>query len=354
MKHLIPYALLAALFLAALPMGAARKPKPVRVILDTDIGPDVDDVGAVAVLNALADRGEARLLAMGCCTSSEWGAPCLDALNTYYGRPDIPIGTFKGTGFLLDSKYNRQIVREFPNDLRSGRNAPEAAALYRQVLSRQPDHSVTFCATGPVNNLRLLLESGPDRFSSLDGTDLVARKVALLSVMGGRYPEGKEWNFEQDPAAAARVMERWPTPVLLSGFEIGARIFTGRRLHAEAPADSPVRAAYALFPGPDKDRESWDETAVLAAVRGAASHWSPSAGGTVTVDKTTGANRWNPASGGRHTYLIERDPPERVKDTIEGLMVRPPRRARSGSVPRSTEGRRVTEDGNPPPPGSGA
>src|SRR5687767_11741616 len=63
--------------------ASAQERQAVRVILDTDIGPDVDDAGAVAVLHALADRGEARILAMFCCTSSDWGAPCLDALNTY-------------------------------------------------------------------------------------------------------------------------------------------------------------------------------------------------------------------------------------------------------------------------------
>ncbi|HTE17651.1 MAG TPA: nucleoside hydrolase, partial [Armatimonadota bacterium] len=212
MKHALVWTALLAAVVAVtnLPSGAARRAKPAPVILDTDIGPDVDDAGTVAVLNALADRGEARILAMGACTSSQWAAPCLDALNTYYGRPGIPVGTFKGTGFLADpkehEKYNRAVAERFPNDLKNGANAPDAAALYRRVLARQPDRSVVFCAVGPLNNLSRLLDSGPDRASRLSGTDLVARKVKLLSVMGGRYPEGKEWNFEQDPAAAARVM----------------------------------------------------------------------------------------------------------------------------------------------------
>ena len=187
---------------------------------------------------------------------------------------------------------------------------------------------MVFCAVGPLNNLRQLLDSGPDRASRLSGVDLVARKVKLLSVMGGRYPEGKEWNFEQDPAAAARVMADWPTPILLSGWEIGARVFTGKRLHTETAAGNPVRVAYAHYIGADKDRESWDQTAVLAAVRGAATHWAPSAPGSVTVDPRDAMNRWRPAAGGRHTYLVERDPPARVKEAIEELMDRPPGRTR--------------------------
>jgi hypothetical protein len=309
---------------------AAGRPAAVPILLDTDIGPDVDDAGATAALNALADLGEARILAMNCCTSSQWGAPCLDAINTYYGRPDVPIGTFKGSGFLLQSKYNEQVARSFPNDLGTGHHAPDATAVYRKVLSRQPDRSAVVCAVGPLNNLRALLDSPPDRFSRLAGRDLVARKVSRLVVMGGRYPEGKEWNFEQDPGAAARVMSDWPGPVLASGFEIGERVRTGRRLHVETPGDNPVRAAYALFPGAGRDRESWDQTGVLAAVRGAGRLWGTRAGGAIFVQASDGANRWSPAARADRAYLVERSQPEEVKTTIEDLMVRQPR-VRSGS-----------------------
>jgi hypothetical protein len=58
----------------------------------------------VALLHALSDRDEANILAMMCCTSSEWGAPCLDALNTYYGRPNIPVGTLRNLARLLESE----------------------------------------------------------------------------------------------------------------------------------------------------------------------------------------------------------------------------------------------------------
>jgi len=343
---LLGLALLAGVAVTAPAPRAASGARLTPVILDTDIGPDVDDAGTVALLHALADRGEAQILAMANCTSSEWGAPCLDALNTYYRRPNIPVGTFKGQGFLANpqehEKYNRAVAERFPNSLKSGRSAPDAAVVYREVLSAQPDRSVTFCAVGPLNNLQRLLDSRPDAFSALSGAELVARKVKQLYVMGGRYPEGKEWNFEQDPAAAARVMRDWPTPVCLSGFEIGVRVHTGARLASEAPAESPLRAAYALYIGAGKERESWDQTAALAAVRGPFVHWSASAPGTVSVDPKTGANRWRPAAGGRHRYLIERDSIPRVKQTIEELMLQapasPPHRglfARTTSIARA-------------------
>lgn len=309
--------------------GADSRGKPVPIFFDSDIGPDVDDAGAAAILHALADRGEAKILGMACCTSSPWGAPCLDAINTYYGRPDIPIGTFKGAGFLADSKYNRAVVERFPNDLRNGERAPDATEVYRRVLSRQKDRTAVICAVGPLNNLARLLESGPDRHSKLSGRDLVARKVRQLVIMGGRYPEGKEWNFEQDPKAAVKVAQEWPTPILASGFEIGAAVKTGGRLTAETPVENPVRLAYELYVGAGKDRESWDLTAVLAAVRGPEPLWSlPPAAQLVSVEPKDGANRARAATEGKFTYLVTRAPVPEVKRVIDDLLIRPPKRGR--------------------------
>ena len=319
--------LLAMLLTACLPWvsAAAQGDRDVPgVMFDTDIGPDVDDAGAVAVLHGLADKGEIRLIGMACCTSNEYGAPCLDALNTYFRRPDLAVGTTRRQGFLAESKYARGVSERFPHDLRSGRNAPSALEVYRKVLAGQRDRSVVVIATGPLNNLGELLVSGPDSLSPLSGPELIRKKVRLLSVMGGRYPEGKEWNFEQDPAAAASVARDWPTPVIYSGYEIGAAIKTGARLQAEAPTTSPVRVAYELYVGPGKDRESWDQTAVLAAIRGVSSHWTSSGPGRVSVDPKTGASRWTAHPEGPHSYLVTRDSAEVVKKAIEDLMVRSP------------------------------
>ncbi len=56
----------------------------------------MDDVGTVAVLHALADQGEVQILAMGLSGKNLWSPLCLDALNHYFGRPQIPIGIVKG------------------------------------------------------------------------------------------------------------------------------------------------------------------------------------------------------------------------------------------------------------------
>ena len=48
-----------------------KKAEPVSIIFDTDIAPDYDDVGALAMLHAFADKGEAKILATISCNASE-------------------------------------------------------------------------------------------------------------------------------------------------------------------------------------------------------------------------------------------------------------------------------------------
>ena len=116
--------------------------QPVPLIFDTDMMGDVDDVGTAAVLHALADQGEARILAMGVCVENPWSPLCLDALNTYFRRPDTPLGVVKGPAHNRASKYAQGIAEEFPHALKSAEDAPDAALVYRQVLAKQPDRSV--------------------------------------------------------------------------------------------------------------------------------------------------------------------------------------------------------------------
>ena len=69
--------------------------EPLAVLFDTDIDGDNDDVAAAAILHALADAGRVRVLAMGVVSRCADSPACLDAINTYYGRGDIPIGVYK-------------------------------------------------------------------------------------------------------------------------------------------------------------------------------------------------------------------------------------------------------------------
>lgn len=307
---------------------SALKRPALKVILDSDIGQDCDDAGAFALLHQFANKGEVEILATMFPMQDPMGAPAMDVLNTYYGRPDLPVGTYKGSyqyrGKLSDT-YNTKLAQNFPHDLRRGQDAPDAVQLYRQILARQPNQSVVIVVVGPEQLVADLLRSGPDAASKLAGEALVRQKVKLLAVMGAGFPRGDEWNIKLAPEAARRVAETWPTPIVYSGFEIGEAIRTGARLFSETPVTNPVRAAYDNHPDLDKqrNRHSWDQTALLYAVRGLQDHWTAVTTGS-NVIAADGKNEWRTAPDKDHQYLVRKQPAAVVQKIIEDLMVAPP------------------------------
>ena len=262
------------LLLALCCAACAPKKQPVSLIFDTDMAPDYDDVGAMAVLHALADSGEVDILATVSSNKQETTAPCIDVLNTYFGRPGIPVGAPKGEGVSMDTwhkglKWTEELPSRFPHKVESASQAEDAVSVYRRVLNAQPDTSVVVVTVGFFTNLKDLLESGPDADSPLSGKELVAAKVKRLVSMAGYFPEGKEFNVMMDAPASQYVFENWPTPIVLSGFDIGEKIITGKQTAAMPVEGSPVREAYKMCLEQDnpEGRNSWDQSAVLVAVR---------------------------------------------------------------------------------------
>ncbi len=203
----------------------AQKHKTVNIIFDTDIAPDYDDVDAIALLHAFEDMGEAKLLATISCNAFETTAPTLSVLNTYFNRPGIPIGITKKAWPNKDcsQKWAQAIVAKYPHALQSNSEAVEAVALYRKILSAQPDKSVTIVSVGFFTNLAGLLSSTADEYSKLSGKDLVIKKVKQLVSMAARIDKdgvsGYEFNVMVDAPASQKVFAEWPTPVTISGFE---------------------------------------------------------------------------------------------------------------------------------------
>jgi hypothetical protein len=306
--------------------GSRAAEPPVNILFDTDMGGDCDDVGALFILHGAVERGEARLLATMGCVSSDAIAPALDAINTWFGRPEIPVGTLKDPGFIPGPHYTAEIARRFPHKHPTGKDYPDAVALYRQILSKQPDASVVVVAVGPLRNIANLLKSRADEASPLDGRALVAKKVKRLDVMGGTYPpsankKDAEWNFAQDPAAAALVCSTWPTPVLFNGE--GGSTCSGRRVTCEMPEHNPLNLAYALYPGVGfgGDRLSWDPVSCLVTVRGAAPWYKVVVGGVNVVEAAKGINTWQAGEDRGHSYLVLQSPKPEIEKALEDLMV---------------------------------
>lgn len=307
--------------------AAEQERAPIPIIFDTDMESDVDDVGALAMLHALADLGEVEILGVLVSALNPHSAACANRINTYFGRPDLPIGNVKGDGVMRDSRYAAQIAEEFPGELASGDEAPDAVEVYREILANQPDGSVVLLTVGYKTNARNLLASGPCDHSELAGRDLIERKIRIWVCMGGHFPEGREANIRWDAAASAEAIERWPTAIIFNGWEIGRDIYTGGRLH-ELPENNPVRRAYQLFNNLQPHR-SWDQAALLFAARGlddgpASEYWDLSSPGRIIIDPEDGSNEWVEDSNGPHRYHIARRAPELIAEEIDDLMMRQP------------------------------
>ena len=316
-----------AALLAILLIPAARGGDPVPVLFDTDMDSDCDDAGALAMLHAMADDGEVKILATVVSARHRWSAPCVEAINRYYGRPDLPVGVPRGrdTGSKIGSKYAKTIAEEFPGKIRSYDDAPAATEVYRKILAGLPDAGAILVTVGDVTNVRDLLETAPDAHSSLDGRELVRKKIRRWVCMGGRYPEHLDpkvyGNFKTDPQATVAAVRDWPGTIHFCG--LGEEIKTGRGLR-ETPENNPVRRVYELYLGKTPTRPSWDQTALLFAVRPDAPFWKLRTTGYNHIFDN-GTNQWRDEPDKNHV-LIEFAPgvEAKVQETIEALMVRPP------------------------------
>lgn len=332
MKNLIWHLFICCLFLLYL-HGVANaqslQQQPTPIIFDTDMGPDYDDVGALALLHALADSGEAKILATVASNRQPEKAQILDVINTYFGHPDMPIGVPKGIAVeMIDSRgWGHVLVKKHPHDLKSNKQVPGAVELYRKILSSQPDHSVTIVAVGFLTNLAKLLVSVPDEHSDLNGKQLVAQKVVRLVSMAGKFPSGKAYNVLMDAPSADYAFEHWPTEIIFSGVKIGEKIKTGIPLiQNEQIQNSPVKDAYAISipqqPQDKNGRSSWDQTAVLVAVRGADLYYTK-VPGRINLS-SDGYNEWDYAGSG-HYYLVEKKSVDYMTDLINKLMQHQPK-----------------------------
>jgi len=294
------------------------------------MGPDYDDVGAMTLLHAFADSGHAKILATVASTKYEGVAGVFNVLNTYFKRPDILIGVPKGKA--LEIKDNQHwtdtLLQKYPHKIKKNDEVLSATEVYRKALVSQPDRTVTIITVGFLTNLASLLQSPPDKYSKLNGKDLVNKKVKQLVCMAGSFPAGNEFNVRMDAAASQFVFNNWPTQILFSGVEIGFTIKTGLPLvNNKSIQNSPVKDVFRicipLSPQDSAGRMSWDQTAVLIAVKGYKPWWKIQTGKMIVADN--GSNKWINESQ-LHSYIVEAQSPTIVQALINKLMMHQPKK----------------------------
>ena len=308
---------------------ASARTKAMRVIYDTDLGNDVDDVMALDMLFKYMDAGKIKLLGVMINKVEDGPVEYVDILRNWYGYPDLPIGTIKeGADCSHDGVNYAKAVADLKNEdgtpmfKRSGDDYSEyplAVDLYRKLLARQPDSSVTIISTGFSTNLARLLDSRPDKYSKLSGKELVARKVKFLCTMAGCLADNvPEYNIYKDIPSAQKVFSEWPGKIVDSPFEVGISItYPGRSIENDFrwAGKHPMVEGYKAYLPMPYDRPTWDMTSVLYAVEESGRDSQPFFGMVgpchIAISDKAGASFTPDPSGNR--YYLTADSLQRVK-----------------------------------------
>lgn len=224
----MPRRIVLSIAFAALASHAIAGP----IILDTDLGDDIDDTWALCMLLGMPDV-DVRLI-----TTAAGNAPAKTRLIAKMleraGRTDIPIGTglSSGTGKMNQAEWLGDYdLTEYPGTVHSDGVDAIIDAIHAS------SETTTLLVLGPQMNLKAALERAPD----------IAQKARVIAMAGSVYTgyngkEGRqpEWNVVCDIAAAQAVFAAsWE--VTIAPLDLcGTLMLTGDRYRRVLESPSPL------------------------------------------------------------------------------------------------------------------
>ena len=253
------------------------------IILDTDIGSSTDDLFAMEMLYRYEEHGRCRILGMVVDREGEQNAVFTDVMNTCFGHGDVPIGLVRDGidspkvwidyAHVADMKDTNGLPM-FKRSVADYSTLPDGWQLYRKLLAAQPDHSVSIVCTGFVTCLAQLLQSEGDEYSSLNGVELVHKKVKCIYLQGGVFGEAEEpdFNFAQGANFAQEFFSLWPTDVdmVFSPMETGQAVeYTPEQVISDISwTDAhPIKQVY-MNCNCNTGQRMWDVMPTVQAVEG--------------------------------------------------------------------------------------
>ena len=183
-----------ALSLAA-PAASAERLAPAPVLFDTDIGTDIDDAYALALI---LQSPELKLVGVTTVSGDAVARARLAAkLLQVANRADVPVyaGTSTATQYMAQVEWAKDFTSPALHE--SG-----GVAFLREQVNAHPGE-LTIIAVGELTNIATLLDSDP----------AVAKKIKAIALMGGAIRHGydpakppePEWNLRCNAAAAQKV-----------------------------------------------------------------------------------------------------------------------------------------------------
>lgn len=236
---------------AAHPIPATR---PIPVILDTDIGGDIDDAWALAMMLKSPELDVKMIVSDS--GNTEYGARLIGKMLEVAGRCDVEIGV----GLWQDARTGAQEawVRDYTLAGYPGRVHRDGVEAMIRFLRESPE-PVTLIAIGPAPNLRVALAKAPDIAGKVNFVGMYGSLRRQLHGQEGTIPE---YNVIYDLQAAMAVFAApWRSATLTPLDTCGLVRLTGERYRKVRECREPLTQAvienYRLWAA----RPSWHDAA---------------------------------------------------------------------------------------------
>ena len=319
--------------------------KGTRLIIDTDLGFDCDDAGALALANLFQNGSILQIVSVTHSVNKQIGGRAVKAINEYYGNPNIPIGIAERYAIDVDCFFDEFYAKFEPADNFSGwKEKPSFYKLLKalkieqynqdvvfstarevivKALMESPTHGTTFLCIGQANNLADMMDGTRipgQNFSYrellLEKTDKIVMMCGNFSNYGEKYLCGDlywkgEFNVLLDIKSAQKVFTLSEVPIYVLDFNQGSEVLTGKGLKGQEK--NPVYQMYRAFRGDSLASSSWDVLALLYASGKYTELFDCSKCGKVQIDNN-GKSTFQ-VGGGSH-YLIALNRPSHVYEEV--------------------------------------
>ena len=285
------------------------------IIIDTDIGFDSDDAGALALANVHCNENRVTISGMTHCVAGGDGVKVIDAINRYYGN-EFPIGEARFSR--ADPRNYRPFVRRIAEKYGCGISARSAVETMKAALDESEEKTVTFVGIGQMNDFAALVERYPE---------LVREKAARFVIMAGCFEEydavytdkngylfEAEFNVALDVESARSFVGTNDVEIDFIDYAQGVDVYTGRAFRRDA--DSPLYEAYRDCK--DFVNLSWDLLAVEYACGTSADMFTEGQWGTVSIDEK-GKTTFREGSG-KHRLIKLAVSPEVAAERLEKIL----------------------------------
>jgi inosine-uridine nucleoside N-ribohydrolase len=258
----------AAAALGGCPRGEAAETAKIPVILDTDIGDDIDDTWALVML--LRSPQLDLKLVTTTCGKAEYRAKLIARLLTVAKRTDVPVGL--GAGGRQGSGGQERWVKDYRLADYPGKVHEDGVQAMIDLVNGSPE-PVRIIAIGPLHTVAAALEREPG----------IAKKAIFVGMQGavrkgyGGGKPGPEYNVKANVPASQRVFSApWRQAVITPLDTCGLVNLSGKRFQTLVESNDALTRAllenYRIWAKNDKVNASsvlFDTVGVYLAYPGA-------------------------------------------------------------------------------------